>query len=65
MTPDRTNAPARPSNRLVWITSAAAVIIVVLIAAIVFSPRDSTQTGPTGSGTASGAATEWVRWRFG
>lgn len=58
MTPDRTNAPARPSNRLVWITSAAAVIIVVLIAAIVFSPRDSTQTGPTGSGTASGAATE-------
>lgn len=54
MTPDRPNAPARPSNRLVWIASAAAVIIVVLIAAIVFSPRDSTQTGPTGSGTASG-----------
>jgi hypothetical protein len=57
MTSDRTNAPARRSPRLAWILAGASVAIVVLIAVIVFAPHDATETGPTGSGAASDAAT--------
>ncbi|MFD2759277.1 hypothetical protein [Gulosibacter faecalis] len=49
MTPDRTPASDRNAKRLAWITAAAAAVILAIVAAIAFLPRETSTTTATTS----------------